>query len=149
MPLSWNKITIIAVTVLMLAVGLFGQEYLVQQSARSAGMAGAFSGIGNDANAISANSAGLNRLGRTQLVGSYTRYYTGASIPGMNEGSLFFSPYTWGKMFYGVGVSYFTHDIYSQQKATISVGSELWRMKRKSAEAMNAGLSFAVNANLY
>ncbi len=149
MPLSWNKIKIIAVTVLMLTAGLFGQDYLVQQSARSAGMAGAFSGIGNDANAISANSAGLNRLGRTQLVGSYTRYYTGANIPGMNEGSLFFSPYTWGKMFYGLGVSYFTHDIYSQQKATISVGSELWRMKRKSAEAMNAGLSFAVNANLY
>jgi outer membrane protein OmpA-like peptidoglycan-associated protein len=150
MPLLGNRYSflIVASAVLLIATA-FGQDNMVQQSARAAGMAGAYSCIGNDVNSISVNSAGLMRLDRTQLVGSYTRYYTGADIPGMNEGSLFFSPYTWGKMFYGVGVSYFMHEIFSQQKATVTLGSELWRMKRTSSESMNARLSFAVNGNLY
>lgn len=150
MPLLGKRNTILIMLISIVLISpLIAQEYLMQESARSAGMAGAYSGIGDDANAISANSAGLVRLGRSQLVGSYTRYYTGANIPGMNEGSLFFSPYTWGKMFYGVGVSYFMHDIFSQQKATLSLGREIWRLKRKSAQSMKANLSFAVNANLY
>jgi len=136
-------------TLLIAIGGLSAQDYLVQQSARSAGMAGAYTAVGDDVNAISANSAGLIRLGRTQLVGSYTRYYTGANIPSMNEGSIFFSPYTWGKLFYGVGMSYFNHEIFGQQKATIVVGNELWRLKRKTAEAEEARLSLAVNANMY
>ncbi len=150
MPLSGNKNTILILLVaLLLSLPLMAQEYLVQQGARSAGMAGAYSGLGDDANSISANSAGLVRLGRTQLIGSYTRYYTGADIPGMNEGSLFFSPYTWGRMFYGLGVSYFSHEIYSQQKTTIAVGSELWRKKKKTGNSMPVSLSLALNANLY
>ncbi len=150
MPLSSHKKLLFSICVFFIVVScLTAQEFLVQQSARSSGMAGAYSGIGDDANAISANSAGLIRLSRTQLVGSYTRYYTGANIPSMNEGSLFFSPYTWGKMFYGVGVSYFTHEIFGQQKATLSFGTELWRLKRKSAKSLNARIAAAMNGNLY
>lgn len=133
----------IAIFSFLIAMSVFSQDAILLESARVAGMGGAFTAIGNDANAISSNPAGLVRLPRTQLVGSYTKYFGGANIPSLQEGSLYFSPYLWGRFFTGIGVSYFSHDIYRQQSATVVFGSELWKLKNK------ARISAAINANLY
>ncbi len=146
MPLfgQYNRFSItLVLTIVLVVTGVYAQEAVILESARSAGMAGAYLAIGDDANAISSNSAGLSRLGRTQLVGSYTRFYTGKDIGSINEGSLLFSPYIWGKYFYGVGVSYFDHSIFRQQKATLVFGRELWRKRR------DAKIAGGLNVNLY
>ena len=132
-----------AFSVLIVAVVAFAQTDISLESARSAGLGGAYLAIGDDVNSIASNPAGLMRLKRTQLVGSYTRYFSGANIPTLQEGSFYFSPYNWSKFFFALGVSYFNHDIYNQQMGSLVIGRELWRHKRK------ARIAAAVNIDLY
>ncbi|HHS50707.1 MAG TPA: hypothetical protein ENN07_06275 [candidate division Zixibacteria bacterium] len=113
------------------------------ESARAAGLAGAYLTIGDDASAIASNPSGLMRIDRTQLTGSYTRFFTGAGIPTLQEGSVYFSPFMWNRFFVGVGANYFMHDIYNQQMGTLVIGREIYRKGR------NVRLGLAVNANLY
>ena len=143
MPLKIARFYGIIFVTLLIATASFTQDAILLESARVAGMGGAFAAVGNDANSISANPAGLMRLPRTQLVGSYTKYFGGANVPNIQEGSLYFSPFLWGRFFAGIGVSYFSHDIYRQQTATVAFGSELWRLKNK------ARIAIAIDANLY
>ena len=136
--MSFNKniyYLIFAVALLLAASLAFAQDYMVLESARAAGMGGAFLATGDDANAISSNPAGLVRLRRTQLVGSYTQLYNGLEADAMQEGSMFFSPFNWSNYFFGLGVSYFNHSIYREQKASLVIGRELWRRGRKARVA--------------
>jgi len=145
MPLSKRRyLDIISLVVILMGLlgTVYAQDQILLQSARSTGMGGAYLAVGDDVNSISANPAGLMRLRRSQLSGNYTRYFTGQNIGSIQEGSLFFSPFTWNRFFYGLGVTYFSHDIYRQQNASLVIGRELWRKGNK------ARIGLAINANL-
>ncbi|MCK5832217.1 OmpA family protein [bacterium] len=145
--MTHNKIkhtTCIAVIALLsITISSFAQMDNTLESARAAGIGGAYLAIGDDVNSVASNSAGLMRLNRTQLTGSYTRYFSGANIPTLQEGSIYFSPFEWTKWFFAIGASYFNHDIYNQQIGSLVIGRELFRKGSKFR------LATAVNANLY
>ena len=145
MPRARNNIVtpVYILIVLVLSFSVFAQYNMLLESARAAGMGGAYVALGDDANSVSSNPSGLMRVDRTQFIGGYTQYFTGSNIESLQEGSMFFSPFTWSKFFYGLGLSYFNHEIYRQQALTLVVGREIWRHKKK------ARISAAVNANLY
>lgn len=132
-----------AAVVLIMASAAYAQIGNSLESARAAGLGGAYLAIGDDVSAVASNPAGLMRMNRTQLIGSYTRFHTGANIPSLQEGSLFFSPFEWTRWFFAFGASYFNHDIYNQQIGSFVVGRELYR-KRNAFR-----LAAAVNANIF